>query len=264
MPLAELERLFQAGLTSGAQDILGQVRGNGRADAATMFGVYEHAYWARLIESLGIDFPGLKAFMGHPAFATLIRRYIARHPSTNPSIRWAGIRLPDFLSAEAPYRADPWLADMARFDWALAYAFDAADAPAIGLPVLAALPPESWATLTLKMHPSLDAFPATTAVDEVRPLVLADASASFDRKARRDGGIMVWRVGLDVKFRAIDRLEFQALDLMRCGLSFGELCAWLEERVPPENAALNAAQFLRGWLDWGVIADCSHGATASA
>ncbi len=29
-----------------------------------MFGVYRNAYWARLAEALGNDFPGLKALVG--------------------------------------------------------------------------------------------------------------------------------------------------------------------------------------------------------
>ena len=81
----------------------------------------------------------------------MARAYVAKHPSQHPSIRWAGRHLADFLATEAPYRDDPWFADMARFDWALAFAFDAADAPAAGLADLVGVPPEFWGSIRLAL-----------------------------------------------------------------------------------------------------------------
>src|SRR5262249_52749547 len=155
---------FQDGLLGRSQAIIDHVRGNARESAAVMFDVYRNAYWSRLVESLGTDFPGLKALAGDPAFDRLARAYIAKHPSRHPSIRWAGRALAGFLRDEAPYRDDPWFADMARFDWALAFAFDAADAPAAGLADLSAIPPEAWGGIHLRFHPTLDTFRITAPV----------------------------------------------------------------------------------------------------
>ena len=116
MDLQRTEHAFQDGLLGRSRDILGSVRGNARESAETMFGVYRNAYWARLVEALGNDLPGLKALMGDEAFDKMARAYVAKHPSQHPSIRWAGRHLADFLATEAPYRDDPWFADMARFD----------------------------------------------------------------------------------------------------------------------------------------------------
>lgn len=271
MRLGDMERVFQDGLLGRSREILTQVRGNAREDAATMFGVYQHAYWARLAESLGIDFPGLKALAGAEAFDRLARTYVARHPSVDPSIRWVGRALPQFLASEAPYRDDPWLADMARFDWALAHAFDAEDAPTAGVAALAAVPPEFWGGLKFTLHPTLDVFPVATPVDEVRPLLLANQSAdasverpAFDRQARRDGSLMVWRFEFDLKFRPIDALEAEALAAIRSGASFGEMCELIAARVPAEQAVIAAAQMLRGWLEWGVVQDVDSDAPGSA
>lgn len=262
--LAAIEALFQDGLLGRSRDILAHVQGNEREDAAAMFGVYRHAYGARLVESLGVDFPGLKALAGDADFARLAQTYIARYPSTTPSIRWVGRSLPQFLAREAPYRDDPWLADMARFDWALAHAFDAADGPCAGLADLAAVPPEFWGGLRLTLHPTLDVFPRTTPVDEIRPLLLAAADADFDRAMRRDGAIMVWRAAYDLKFRAIDTAEHEALGAVQSGADFGAICELLAARMEPEQAVMTAAQILRGWLEWGVIRDISHDAPVSA
>lgn len=264
MRLDAMERLFQDGLLNRSRAILAHLRGNAREDAAAMFAVYQNAYWSRLVESLRVDFPGLKALAGAAEFDRLARAYIARHPSVDPSIRWAGRRLAEFLAAEPGYRDDPWLADMARFDWALAHAFDAADAPAAGLAALAAVPPEFWGGVKLDPHPTLDAFAISTPVDTVRPLLLADAGAPFDRAARTTGALMVWRIGYDLKFRAIDPVEYGAVAAVRSGASFGDLCEFLATQMEADQAVMAAARILRGWLEWGIIRDISHDAPVSA
>lgn len=264
MRLKDMEQLFQDGLLGRSRDILAHVRGNAREDAAAMFQVYQHAYWARLVESLGVDYPGLKALAGAVEFDRLARAYIARHPSVDPSIRWAGRLLPDFLKTAAPYRDDPWWTDMARFDWALAHAFDAADAPTASLAQLAVVPPEFWGGLRLKLHPTLDSFEISTPVDEVRPKLLADAGDMFDRNARRSSALMVWRIGYDLKFRAIDANEYATLGATRTGATFGDICELLAARMAADQAVTAAAQILRGWLEWGIIQDIEHDAPASA
>jgi hypothetical protein len=264
MDLQRTEHVFQDGLLGRSRDILGSVRGNARESAETMFGVYRNAYWARLVEALGNDLPGLKALMGDAAFDTMARAYVAKHPSQHPSIRWAGRHLAEFLVSEALYRDDPWFADMARFDWALAFAFDAADAPAAGLTDLVGVPPEFWGSIRLVLHPTLDAFRISTPVDEARPQLLENVDVRVDRAARCDRAIMAWRIEHDVKFRAIDPLEFAGLQAMRDGATFGELCELVAGEVDPETAPLRAAQILQGWLEWGIVAMVNHDTLGSA
>lgn len=264
MDLSRTEHAFQDGLLGRSQDIVSHVRGNARETAATMFGVYRNAYWARLVECLGNDFPALKALAGDQAFDRLARAYIARHPSQHPSVRWVGRTLAEFLATEAPYNADPWSADMARFDWALAFSFDAADAPVAALAELTAVPPEFWGGVRLAFHPTLDEFRIATPVDEARPRLLENPDIVLDRAGRCERGVMTWRMDQDVKFRAIDLLERAALQAMRDGATFGDMCELVAREVDPNEAPLRAAQILRGWLEWGIVARIEHDGLGSA
>ncbi|HSE73381.1 MAG TPA: DNA-binding domain-containing protein [Dongiaceae bacterium] len=263
MDLVRAERLFQDGLLGHSRDILDRVRGNAREDAATMFGIYRNAYWSRLAESLGVDFPGLRALMGGQAFDRMARAYMAKHPSRHPSIRWAGCNLAGFMAVEPPYRDDPWYADMARFDWALAFAFDAPDATAAALADLAGVPPEFWGSVRLRFHPTLDSFRVSTPVDEARPRLLESPGAALDRAARCERALMVWRIGHDVKFRAADLLEHEALQAMQGGATFGDMCELAARAIDQEAAPLRAAQILQGWLEWGIVTAVEHDALGS-
>jgi hypothetical protein len=264
MDLPRAQQAFQDGLLGISQDILGALRGNTRESAEAMFGVYRNAYWSRLVESLATDFPGLKILAGDQAFDRLARAYVAQHPSQHPSIRWAGRKLAEFLASEAPWRGDPWFADMARFDWALAFAFDAPDAPAAGLDDLVGVPPEFWGSIRLAFHPTLDAFRVSTPVDEARPRLLDNADVVLDRAARCARAIMAWRIDLDVKFRAIDLLEHDALQAMQGGATFGDMCELVARRMAADAAPLRAAQTLQGWLEWGIVTTVDHDALGSA
>jgi hypothetical protein len=264
MNLLRMEHAFQDGLLGRSEDILREVRGNARESAETMFGVYRNAYWGRLVEVLGNDFAGLKVLMGDQAFDRMARAYIAGHPSRHPSIRWVGRKLAEFLATEAPYRDDPWFADMARFDWALAFAFDAADAPAASLADLVGVPPEFWGSVRLRLHPTLDAFAVSTPVDEARPLLIENAGVALDRAARCERAIMAWRAEHDVKFRPVDALEYASLQVMRDGATFGDMCELVARHVDPDAAALRAAQILQGWLEWGIVARIGHDGLGSA
>ena len=62
--------------------------------------------------------------------------HLAVHPPQHFSLRYAGARLPEFLRVRRsgrPLRSRwPWGADLARLEWALGEAFDAADSPTAG------------------------------------------------------------------------------------------------------------------------------------
>ena len=71
------------------------------------------------------------------------------------SIRWYGRELAAFLASEPPFAEQPILAEIARFEWTLAEAFDSADAGVLDRAALASVEPAEWADLTFRFHPSV-------------------------------------------------------------------------------------------------------------
>jgi hypothetical protein len=51
---------------------------------------------------------------------------------------------------------------------------------------------------------------------------------------------------------------------MREGATFGDMCELVARDVDPEAAPLRAAQILKGWLEWGVVATIEHDGLGSA
>ena len=74
------------------------VHGDERLSAAERIGIYADAYFYRLLECLGEDFPATQAVLGTDNFAALVKGYVLEHPPTEPSIIYAGLYLADFLA----------------------------------------------------------------------------------------------------------------------------------------------------------------------
>jgi hypothetical protein len=99
--------------------------------------VYLQAYRARLTAALRDNYPVLQRALGDDAFDLLARAYLDEHPSHFRSIRWFGDSLAEFLAAAPEHLPHPALVDLARMDWAMRTAFDAADATLLGVGELA-------------------------------------------------------------------------------------------------------------------------------
>ena len=123
--LKELQESFQRGILAGDDTILAEINDSAKEKRKVLFGVYRHAYVARLAEVLGDDYEQLHAYLGDAGFAKMVKAYIAANPSDQRSARWFGRHLPEFVRRRrATYAKHPELAEIASLEKALADAFD--------------------------------------------------------------------------------------------------------------------------------------------
>jgi hypothetical protein len=217
--------------------------------------VYRDAYALRLIEALTTDYPGLMAMAGPADFDLMARAYIEAHPSRHPSIRWFGSGLADFLGRTPPFSGSPAAVEMARFEWALGEAFDAADAEPVAAETIVALPPEAWETLAFVPLPTLSRLTLAFEVpqawqrrEEVEPGDLEVAAAG------RPVQWVIWRPERVSNFRSLDEDEAAMLDAMIERRPFPELCEVLSPLIGEDQAPARAAGLLRSWVEGGMIA----------
>ena len=116
--------------------------------------IYRRGYHARLIECLADDYPVLEHALGEEAFEALSRRYIARHPSSGPSLNYFGRHMAEFCRTE-PLAEPAFAADLAALEWAIVLAIHAPTAVAIGFDDLGQVPSERWPHARFHVNPSL-------------------------------------------------------------------------------------------------------------
>jgi hypothetical protein len=244
--LARIQAELQAALLGGdVQRMVATAGCSGVIGAQT----YAHAYRARLCEVLELDFPALRALLGDDAFANLALRYIAVRPSYSRSLRWYGGEFAAFLASLTEVAGRAWLAELARFEWALGEAFDAIDEPRLDAATLHDLAPAEWGTLRLRRARHVRVLRLGWNVPAIQAAAVsgrAPPAAEHDERAW-----LIWRQDQRVRFKPLAEDAARALADAAEDREFARLCAHFSDFPRP---AQRAVEVLHEWLALGLVA----------
>ena len=229
------------------------------ASAEERLGIYAMAYRLRLFEVFGGDFEAVHTLIGDDAFGLLCRDYLAAHPPSHYSIRWAGQHFPAFVEAREPERS--LVTEMAAFEWALGLALDVVDSAPLSVESLQTLSPDEWPELALAAHPSLKRFSFHFDTPAIWKAIDSDEPPRAPVESDTPTPWIVWRQPTagapEVHYRSLDALEDLALGAILAagdkGLSFGRLGELLTPQVGAEQAPGVAINLLVQWLAAGLL-----------
>ena len=268
--------------------------GDQRLPAVERLDIYANMYFYRLLDCLAEDFPKTLAAVGPVRFHNLVTDYLLRHPSEHPSLRYLGQRLPRFIATHPLLEAFPYLADLARLEWARADVFDAPDVQPLSRDVLARLPQDragdarftlipAFALLRFdhqvvsfwrKLDESAGGHGGTAAAGGAAihgggsgnaareapapgasPSGEAPKPPSLPAPARRRAAARVWRRDFIVYHCSLDEEEARCLDLVIAGESIGRICQQLAAGRSLVKATARAGRMIQGWLEDGILAE---------
>lgn len=256
--LSELQQELAAAIRDGAEPQEGLLAG----DWVQGLEVYRHAYGARLLSALRDNYVVLARAMGDEAFDALGRAFILTNPSRKPSIRWFGDGLADFMALQGQdLVAHEALVDLARMDWALRGAFDAADAPVLMAEQLAALAAQDWTGLRVLLHPSVRRVSLAHAIEPAW-LALRDWLPESDLPQPElqpppmlAHELLAWRCRGETRWRSLEPLESALLDAVAAQEPFPELCRRAAELQPAVHDVVPVVvALLQRWLVDGMLA----------
>ena len=255
--LSAAQQAFQQYILEGDRGVASLIAPGPRANRDARLTVYYNAYRQRLVEALSTDFEALAALLGEEGFRAACDAYVEATPSPFRNIRWYGGGLADFLASTAPWRQRAELAELARFEWTLTLAFDAADAPVLGFDDLAGLPPEAWGALRIHLHPSLQQLSLRSNAPALR-LAVDGGSGLPDLHLREEAvDWAIWRKAGNPHFRSLAAEERWAIDSVRRGEDFPALCEGLMNFTDPDSAPALAASLLRTWVEDQLVSGLS-------
>ena len=248
--LAKLQADFQAYIYDNAKGAAfkKQIVNDKVVGVTKRLGIYSDGYRLRIIEALDTAYPNLKAMLGDDLFISAARSYIDQYPSTYRNMRWVGDQMQAHLTKTLPQY--PVAAEMAVFEWALGLAFDAEDAPVLQLQDLAAIPPETWGDLYFELHPSVQLLDLQWNAVAIWQALDNEETPAGAEKIHEP--CLVWRSDMNSHYRSLDAQEFNALQQVSAGASFGGLCESLFATLG-EEATQQAAQYLANWLEVGLV-----------
>ena len=257
--LARQQSEFQRGILTDDDSILAEIPDSPKEKRETLFGVYRYAYSSRLVEAMRNDHKLLHVYLGDEMFDAMGHAYVAANPSQHPNLRWFSSSLPDFLKSTEPYSNHPVLSDLAALEKALNDAFDAEEAPVIGIADMAGFAPEAWAALAFRPHPSALRLDLSTNAAAVWLALKADEDPPDPTPLEEPSRILIWRKDVTPVFRELGAEEAMMWDEAASGIRFGVLCSMLATFDDPDGAAARGAGYLHGWVTAELLTGVSGG-----
>jgi hypothetical protein len=206
--LRELQAGFRATLLGDdARGLTDEILPDGLSATARV-AVYRHHVLASLTATLASTFPVVCRLVDRRFFGWLADRYVREHPPTGPCLFEYGGDFAAFIARFPACAALPWLADVARLEWALNAAVHAPDAAPMAPERLVATPPETLGHLLLELEPSVTLLASPWPIDAIwrgnQPGAEA-AAVDLDAGAVR---LEIRRRGDDVVVRALPAGSF--------------------------------------------------------
>lgn len=123
--------------------------------AQARFAVYRNNVASSLIKALEARFPVIERLVGEAFFKGVAHAFIRANPPRSPVLMDYGEAFPTFLATFPPAQGLPYLADVARIEYARGEAYRAADAEPVAPASLAPFAQADPNALRIVLHPSL-------------------------------------------------------------------------------------------------------------
>ena len=219
---------------------------------ARRFAVYRNNVYASLIDVLASRFPASEKLVGKEFFRAMGRLHVEKTPPTSAVLLHYGADFADFVAAFPPAAAVPYLADVARLEWARHKAYHAADAEPLRQDALAAFVLQAD-QVTLVLHPSLQLVRSAYPVITIWSLAVRDPR---DEPVQLPAGgevALVVRPALDVEVRCLPEGGPAFIQALTDGATLLDAAS----RASQEAPAFDLAAALAGLMTSGAIVGAS-------
>jgi hypothetical protein len=230
--LLELQRAMR-------RDLLAQTHYSDDPRHEEVFAIYRNTVTSTLVNALRLAYPAVLRLVGAEFFEGATREFIRTHAPRSACLNDYGQPLADFLGQFGPAATLPYLADVARLEWAVNCALHAEDAVALDLPRLASLGEAALPRVSFTAHPGLSLLRLEFPADAIWSAVLDqdnDAMARIDLSS----GLVPLLIERGANGVQVRRLTAWAWDFTRALMLGKSLNAALDETPAPEADALNA------------------------
>ena len=232
-------------------DVPAPLVGRNGASPTRRFAVYRNNVYASLIDVLAGRFPAAARLVGDEFFRAMARIYVEKTPPRSAVLLRYGGDFADFVAAFPPASAVPYLADVARLEWAWHAAYHAKDAVPLSLSELGEVG-ESVAQAVLVLHPSLYVVRSAYPVITIWQLALREGENEPARLPADGEDALVVRPELAVEVRHLPPGGALFVQALMDGAALSEAAARASREAPAFDLEANLAGLMTSGAITGV------------
>lgn len=250
--LADLQADFYRALfnQNTMPDVLRHIRKREALSNAEQFAIYRDSVYAGLCKALATTYPVCQRLVGEVFFNAMVSRFISDHPSKHPDLNHYGRELAEFIAAFPPVSTLPYLADVARLEWAWHTAFNAETVASNSFNWLKDMPAGQYQELVFLLPASSSLLRSNYPVHRIWEVNQVDYSG--DTSVDLDTGgicLLIWRYGPNMHIDPLSEHEWVFLSRLAQGHNFGKICDELAQLLDDaEFSRLLANCISRGWI----------------
>jgi hypothetical protein len=211
--------------------------------------VYRNNVRHALLSVLEAAFPVVRELVGAECFTATALTFIAEHPPRAPVLYAYGGDFANFLDSFRPLAELPWLADVARLEWARNEVLFAAESAPLTPEQLAAVPPEQLAGLRIGVRPATRWLASPWPIHAIWAAHQPDGQPLETVDLQQAERVMVWRRDGVVRQRSLMPGEFALLTAFAARRPLAEVA----EAGLGQDSALDFSAALARWLNEGVL-----------
>lgn len=223
----------------------------GLADAVSIsrLEIYRNNTLISLTEALKAIFPVTVAIVDERFFSYLAASFIRAHPPGEPRLSAYGARLPSFIATFEACNTLPYLADVARLEWLVNEAIQAAEPSPIPAARLATYTPDSLMSGRLTLQPSLRLIASRHPIFAIWQTHQRNAHDAAHPTARNLDRLAVRRRGAGVSVSALTPGQCRLLH----DLSAGYPIAAALEHALVRDSAFDPTRELLALFEHGLV-----------
>lgn len=248
-------RFARALLDPAAACPAGLFAANG-SDPARRLAVHRNNIVVSLVDALADGFPVVRQLVGEAFFRAMAAVFVRQSPPTSPILARYGERFPAFIEGFAPAASVPYLADVARLEFARVTAYHAADAAVVSareIDVALAMG-EGIGRVGFDLHPSVSLIQSAHAVVTIWAAHQADADPAVLETAGAQAALVVRTAHDAVVVLRLSEAAHVFIRALRDGETFAAAVAQANQQA--ESFDLQSALALL--LEHGAIAVIRH------
>jgi hypothetical protein len=207
--------------------------------------VYRNHVFSSLTDALAATYPVVCRLVDRRFFDFAADRYVRRHLPDSPCLHEYGATFADFLADFPPCAALPYLADVARLEWAMNTVLHAEERPPMAPAMLGTVSPEDTGRIVVETDPAASWLRSAWPIDRIWHAHQLDADSVLPVDLTSGGvSLEIRRQGETVGLRRLD----SATVVFRTGLAEGATLETAADAALAENPDFDLTEALRALL----------------